>query len=35
MYYTQLLKITAGGAKTQRPEAAHAHEYLNKQEAPL
>ncbi|ADV84876.1 tetratricopeptide repeat protein [Terriglobus saanensis] len=34
-YYTQLLKITAGGTKTQRPEVAHAHEFINRQEALL
>ena len=32
-YYTQLLKITANGAKTQRPEVAHAHDFINRQEA--
>jgi hypothetical protein len=34
-YYTQLLKITAGGAKSQRPEVAHAHDFINRQEALL
>jgi len=34
-YYTQLLKVTANGAKTQRPEVAHAHDFINRQEALL
>jgi len=29
-YYTQLLKITGNGAKSQRPEVAHAHDFINR-----